>query len=150
MLHPEELPLTEIRPTPFFGKPEDAAFAALCQSVKQHGILIPIMVRPVTYEWLVRPGRRNAQNGWFILRSDGIVGRDYLGPTPILHPTERAARRAIPPQRPYEVLRGHGNRRLLAAKAAQHIAIPVVLVTTAANEGEELERFFALHGPGIC
>lgn len=144
-----ELPLTEIRGTPFAPVPPWDAFEALRESVRAHGVIIPIMVRLAPQDWMVREGRRNNLRGWFCLRAGLIDGKHYRGPSPPFYDSESAARKALPTPKPYEVLPGHGNLRLLAAKAVKLKTVEVFILEHSDEQTLELARFDVLHATPI-
>lgn len=54
---------------------KDEEYAELMASIKEHGILQPLVVRPVKAgEWFVEPGKRSGTQGFFVM-SRGYVAR---------------------------------------------------------------------------
>lgn len=121
----ELLPIGDLRPLPGVTPPTPEALAELVASLREHGgLLVPLVVRPARCDLVVQEGWRETEHGWFVLDPRLRRGDAYQGDPPFF-PTREAARRALPADVPWEVVKG--CRRLAAAKRARLELLPCLL-----------------------
>ena len=120
----ELLPRTDLRPLlgvphAFGGRLED-----LVGSIRAHGILVPLVVRPAGPGPVVQAGRWGRQRGYFLVDPRHRRGDRYALKPPF-YLSRRAAQAALPPDVPWEVVQGLG--RLAAARRLRLEYVPCLL-----------------------
>jgi ParB-like chromosome segregation protein Spo0J len=140
-LSAELVPVSDLRPLPGLAPPSTELVAKLIASVKKHGVLEPLLVRPARNTYVLQEGRRGRQRqkwGWFLIDTSKVVGHAYQGDPPF-YATQRAAKAAMPADVPFEVVRGMG--RLAAMRALHRRFVPCVIQNLTDNQVEVLRRF---------
>lgn len=134
---PLHLPLIDIATPPFVPEERTAATSdavrLLAKSIREHGIIQPIIVRSVPPTWVAVAGSFNHRREWYAVDASAFVAQTYAGDlSRFSYQSEReATARAVAMNRPYQVI--CGARRLAAAKLAGLSTVPVVVVESTVN-----------------
>lgn len=106
----------------------------LAASIRQVGILAPLVVRPLNGRFMLEPGKRGGTEGWFVLdRLRMKPGGAYDG-VPEFHPTQAEGEAAMPR---YELVAG--ERRWRAAELAGLEAVPALVRDLTDAQAAELQ-----------
>lgn len=124
-----QIPVSELRPLPGAIPAHIRSreqIAELAASIRKHGVLEPLIVRPARHTYVLQRGRLARSSsvfGWFVVDAS-LSGRDwkYRGRSPAFYATRKEALAALPADVPWEVVRGLG--RLLAARKAGIRLVP--------------------------
>jgi len=134
---PLQLPTIDIATPPFVPEdrtlPTSEAIRLLAKSIREHGVIQPIIVRSVPPTWVAVAGSYNHRREWYAVDASAFVAQTYAGDlSRYSYASEReATARAVAMNRPYQVI--CGARRLAAAKLAGLSTVPVVVVESAVN-----------------
>ncbi|MBO0700670.1 MAG: ParB-like nuclease domain-containing protein, partial [Zavarzinella sp.] len=75
----EYVPLADLRPLPGARPSHPGRLAELAASIRAHGVLEPLLVRPARQTWVIQRGRAGGVFGWLVLDSSLADGSAYKG-----------------------------------------------------------------------
>lgn len=142
------IPTADLRPLAPgpWGPPDVSAPRALLASIEARGVIEPLFVRSASVRYTVQPGRRTGTHGYFVLDPRLVRGDTAYAGDPPFFLDRRAARRALPADVPWEVVRGHG--RLAAARRLRLRLLPCVIAELTDDEVAELRELRPRPAPG--
>ena len=120
----ESIPVQQIIPNPHNPRKliDSAGLLELAESIRQVGVLQPVVVRPTDGRFFIEPGTMNGAPRWFVLdRTKVLPGKTYDGQ--ILDFASEADAEASRPR--FELVAG--ERRWRAAQEAGLAAIPAIV-----------------------
>lgn len=120
----ELVPISELRPLPGVPVPDRSSIESLVASIRAHGLIVPLLVRPASCTHVVQEGRRGWQSGYFVIEPRLVCDRRYLGQAPFFA-SRTAAEESLPADVPYEVVKG--IRRFHAARTARLRRVPCLV-----------------------
>jgi len=129
------LPIADLRPLPGVPLPSAKELRSLADSVRRHGILEPLTVRPAKVSLIVQEGWQGGRHGYYVVKPSAAKGKRYEGvPRFFTHRDDALA--ALPADVPYEVC--HGVKRLYAASLAKRKTVPCVVCELTDEQVAEL------------